>query len=93
LQLPRLELSFGLRRFAARHCFDLCETERVMANALEFRILENGDGWYWEVVAEHQVLARGVADSQQDACAQAAEAKQKAVEIGALDQLQLSTDF
>jgi hypothetical protein len=39
------------------------------------------------------VLARGVADSQQDACAQAAEAKQKAVEIGALDQQQLSTDF
>jgi hypothetical protein len=57
------------------------------------RILENGDGWYWEVVAGHQVLARGVADSQQDACAQAAEAKQKAVEIGALDQQQLSTDF
>ena len=60
-----------------------------MANALEFRVLENGGGWYWEVVAGHQVLARGIADSRQDACVQAAEARQKAVAIGPL----LTTDL
>jgi hypothetical protein len=64
-----------------------------MANALEFRILENGDGWYWEIVAGRQILARGVAESREDACAQAAEAKQKAVAIGTLDHQQVSTDF
>ena len=64
-----------------------------MANALEFRILENGDGWYWEVVAGPQVLARGVAESRQDACAEATEAKQKAAAIGTLDYQQLSTAF
>ena len=52
-----------------------------MANAPEFRILENGDGWYWEVVAGQEVLARGVADTRVDAYAQAAEAERKAVGI------------
>ena len=47
-----------------------------MHPSVEFRILENGPGWYWEVIYR-EVLARGVADSQENACAQAAAAEKK----------------
>src|SRR5262249_676825 len=47
-----------------------------MHPSVEFRILENCPGWYWEVIYR-EVLARGVADSQENACAQAAAAKKR----------------
>ena len=50
-----------------------------MSNSLEYRILENSPGWYWEVIrGGREIVARGVAPSQKDACAQAAEAERKA---------------
>jgi CRP-like cAMP-binding protein len=43
------------------------------------RILQNhpGQGWYWEIVAGHEVMARGLADTHEEACLQAAEAKRE----------------
>jgi hypothetical protein len=41
---------------------------------LEYRVLENGPSWYWEVVLDHAVLARGLADTRDDAYAQASSA-------------------
>jgi dsRNA-specific ribonuclease len=49
-----------------------------MPHSIEYRILENSPGWYWEVIEGREVVARGVAPSQKDACAQAAEAERKA---------------
>ena len=49
-----------------------------MPHSIEYRILENGPDWYWEVIDGQEVIARGVAPSQKDACAQAAEAERKA---------------
>ncbi len=49
-----------------------------MSESIEYRILENGPGWYWEVINGREVVARGVAPSQKDACSQAAEAERKA---------------
>jgi hypothetical protein len=30
-------------------------------------ISKNADGWYWEVIAQDRVVARGIADSPQQA--------------------------
>jgi hypothetical protein len=49
-----------------------------MPASVEYRILENGPAWYWEVIEDRDVIARGVAASQKDACSQAAEAERKA---------------
>jgi hypothetical protein len=49
-----------------------------MPQSIEYRIMENGPGWYWEVINGNEVVARGIASSQKDACAQAAEAERKA---------------
>jgi len=48
---------------------------------VELRIMPNGkDGrWYWEVIKDgHEVVARGVADTEPAACEQADEAARKA---------------
>src|SRR5262249_36173794 len=34
-----------------------------MHPSIEFRILENGQNWYWEIISDREVMARGVADS------------------------------
>jgi hypothetical protein len=49
-------------------------------NDMEFRIMPNGDGrWYWEVLIDrNDVMARGVADFEPDACKQAADAARRA---------------
>ena len=49
-----------------------------MPHSIEYRIMENDQGWYWEVIDSNEVVARGIASSQKDACAQAAEAERKA---------------
>jgi len=39
-----------------------------MVQPFQHRIMQNGSGWYWEVVtAEREVIARGVADSYDQA--------------------------
>jgi hypothetical protein len=41
--------------------------------------MRNDDkGWYWEVVAGYDVLARGIAETENEALAEAADAKQNA---------------
>jgi hypothetical protein len=43
-----------------------------MDHNYQTRIMQNGSGWYWEVVAQdHAVIARGVADSHAEARADA----------------------
>jgi hypothetical protein len=43
------------------------------------RIMPSGDGgWYWEVINLKEVIARGVADTEPDACEQAGDAARKA---------------
>jgi hypothetical protein len=52
-----------------------------METGVEYRIMPNdSDGrWYWEVIKDgHEIVARGVADTEPDACAQADEAARKA---------------
>jgi hypothetical protein len=45
----------------------------------ECRVMPNDDkGWYWEVVAGYDVLARGIAETENEALAQAAQAKRNA---------------
>jgi hypothetical protein len=56
--------------------------EWTMPSNIEYRILENVPGWYWEVIDGREVIARGVAPSQKDACAQAAEAERKMESAG-----------
>jgi len=56
-------------------------TQRNMANGVEFRIMPSDDEghWYWEVIKDgHEVVARGVADTEPAACEQADEAVRKA---------------
>ena len=50
-----------------------------MGSIVKRRILQNfpGQGWYWEIVAGHEVMARGLADTHEEACSQAAEAKRQ----------------
>ena len=38
----------------------------------ETRIMQLGNGWYWEVVQGRQVIARGIADTHAQARAAAA---------------------
>jgi hypothetical protein len=39
-----------------------------MSQALQQRIMQYGAGWYWEVItAEHEVIARGLADTHAQA--------------------------
>jgi hypothetical protein len=46
---------------------------------IELRIMPSGDGgWYWEVINLKEVIARGVVDTEPDACKQAANAARKA---------------
>ena len=43
-----------------------------MAEQLQYRIMQNGSRWYWEVLsADHEVVAHGVADTQAQARADA----------------------
>ena len=51
----------------------------IMTNRLDARILENNQSWYWELIDGHEVLARGVADTREEAWAQAADAERKAM--------------
>jgi hypothetical protein len=46
----------------------------------ELRIMPSGDNqWYWEVITESNgVVARGVADTEPEACRQASDAARKA---------------
>src|SRR5262245_42585512 len=56
-------------------------TQRNMATGVEFRIMPSDDEghWYWEVIKDgHEVVARGVADTEPAACEQADEAARKA---------------
>jgi hypothetical protein len=56
-------------------------TQRNMANGVEFRIMPSDDEghWYWEVIKDgHEVVARGVAETEPAACEQADEAARKA---------------
>jgi hypothetical protein len=47
--------------------------------SVEFRIMPNGDGhWYWEVLTDRTVVARGVAATEPTACREASEAARKA---------------
>ena len=50
------------------------------SNNLEFRIIPNGDGrWYWEVLRDgRDVMLRGLADNEPDACKDAAAQARKA---------------
>jgi hypothetical protein len=42
---------------------------------MECRVMPSGDGcWYWEVILGHEVLARGVADTEPQASEEANEA-------------------
>jgi hypothetical protein len=45
---------------------------------VEFRVMPNGDGWYWEVVTEGLVVSRGLADTEPEACQAASDAARKA---------------
>jgi hypothetical protein len=46
---------------------------------LECRVMRNdGKGWYWEVVAGYEVLARGIAETEDEARSQAAEVMRNA---------------
>ena len=52
-----------------------------MGNGVEFHIMPSDDEghWYWEVIKNgHEVVARGVADTEPAACEQADEAARKA---------------
>jgi hypothetical protein len=52
-----------------------------MGNGVEFRIMPSDDEghWYWEVIKDgHEVVARGVADTEPAACEQANKAARKA---------------
>jgi hypothetical protein len=46
---------------------------------VEFRIMPNGDSWYWEVITEgNAVVSRGVADTEREACQAASDAARRA---------------
>jgi hypothetical protein len=43
-----------------------------MSEPLQHRIIQNGSRWYWEVLSvDHDVIARGLADTQAQARADA----------------------
>jgi hypothetical protein len=46
---------------------------------VEFRIMPSGDGhWYWEVISAKDVVARGVTDTEPEACKAASDAAREA---------------
>ena len=46
---------------------------------VEFRIMPSGDArWYWEVVSAKDVIARGIAHNEPDACKAASDAARQA---------------
>ena len=50
-----------------------------LEDSVEFRIMPSGDGhWYWEVIRGHDVIMRGVADTEPKACEEASDAARKA---------------
>ena len=43
-----------------------------MAETLQIHTVQNGNAWYWEVVAwDHKIVARGLADTHAEAIADA----------------------
>jgi hypothetical protein len=45
----------------------------------ELRIMQNTDGrWYWEVISAKTVIARGIAETEPEACRQAHDAGRRA---------------
>ena len=42
-----------------------------MVRALQTRIMQNGSGWYWEVIQGNEVIAQGVTDTHASARAAA----------------------
>jgi hypothetical protein len=43
-----------------------------MSHHLQQRIMQNGNGWYWEVItAEREVIGHGIADTHAQAVADA----------------------
>jgi hypothetical protein len=50
-----------------------------LGNSVEFRVMPSGDGrWYWEVIRGRDVIMRGVADTEPEACKEAGDAARKA---------------
>jgi hypothetical protein len=46
---------------------------------VEFRVMPSGDcRWYWEVISAKDVIARGVADTEPEACKAASDAAREA---------------
>jgi hypothetical protein len=47
---------------------------------IEFRIMPSGEGrWYWELIqGARQVITRGIADNEPDACKEAGDAAHQA---------------
>jgi hypothetical protein len=46
---------------------------------VEFRIIPSGHPrWYWEVVSDKDVIARGIANNEPDACKVASDAARQA---------------
>ncbi len=46
-----------------------------MDHAAQARIMQNGSGWYWEIVTDgRDVIACGIADTRGQACADAEKA-------------------
>ena len=62
-----------------------------MVGPCEYRIMENGSGWYWEVVASNrEVLARGVAETQAEARTQAQAAQLASQRLSRIEQQTLT---
>ena len=57
-----------------------------MSQALQQRIMQYGVGWYWEVItAEHEVIARGLADTHAQALADSQKVQPRdSAHVGAL---------
>jgi hypothetical protein len=52
-----------------------------MVHAPQTRIMQNGSGWYWEVVTyDKEVVARGFADTHSQARADASKAMPQEIE-------------
>lgn len=51
-----------------------------MVRSLQTRIMQNGSGWYWEVVQGNEVIAQGVTDTHASARAEASKASSQKTE-------------
>ena len=61
-----------------------------MAHPPQVRIMQNGSGWYWEVVADNrEVISRGIADTH----AQAREDAKKAARNHPAAEVRLARDL